>query len=321
MPSPNLSEIITTTLMNRSGDIADNVTKNNAILAQLKRKSRLKVADGGEKLVEELAYATNSNGGWYSGYDILPTAAQDVLTSAEYAWKQYAVPVVISGLEQRQNSGKEKLLDLLEERITVAEGTMANDISAALYSDGTGSGGKQLTGLLAAIPVDPTTGTYGGINAATYSFWRSYALDTNAAPAAATIQGHFNTAFSNLMRGVDRPDLIMVDNTVWSAFMASLQALQRFAKADVGALGFPALEYMGADVICDGGVDGYIDSATALFLNTKYLKFRPHKDQNFAPLPGGERQAVNQDAAVSILGFMGNLVCSNRRLQGRITFS
>jgi hypothetical protein len=37
-------------------------------------------------------------------------------------------------------------------------------------------------------------------------------------------------------------------------------------------------------------------------LNTKYLMFRPHKDRNFVPI-GGERQAVNQDAIVKLIGF------------------
>ncbi|WP_276834437.1 DUF5131 family protein, partial [Chryseobacterium cucumeris] len=54
----------------------------------------------------ELSFAENANGGFYSGYDLLPVAAQDVISAAEYQIKQYAVPVVMSGLEMLQNSGK-----------------------------------------------------------------------------------------------------------------------------------------------------------------------------------------------------------------------
>lgn len=321
MAVPNLSEIATTTLKHRSGAIADNVSKNNAILARLKQKGRIQTVSGGESILEELSFQENSNGGWYSGYDFLPTAAQDVLSAAEFSLKEFAVAVTISGLERLQNSGKDRILDLLAERIENAEATMANRIAEALYSDGTGSGGKELTGLAAAVPVDPTTGTYGAINRATYSFWRSYALDTGAAPAAASVQGHLNTAWSNLVRGADRPDLLIGDGTFWAAYVASLQALQRFSGAETASLGFPSIKYMDADVVLDGGVGGYIDTATCLLLNTKYLKFRPHKDQNFAPLPGGDRTATNQNATVSFLGFTGNLTCKNSSLQGRITFS
>lgn len=321
MAFPNVSDLITTTLEHRSTEIADNVSQNNAILAQLKKSGRIKTVSGGRLIYEPLSFQENSNGGWYSGYDTLPVAAQDVITSAEYPWKQYAVPVTISGLEQMQNSGKEALFDLLEERINVAEATMANDISQGLYSDGSAAGGKQLTGLAAAVPVDPTTGVYGGINSNLWPFWQSYALDTGAAPAANTIQGHFNTAWANLVRGADTPNLILVDGTVWQAFTASLQLIQRITDPDTAKLGFPSLKYMTADVVLDGGIGGYADLNTAYFLNTKYLKFRPHSERNFVPLDPRTRTAINQDAAVSILGFMGNLTVSGRRFQGRVTFN
>lgn len=64
-------------------------------------------------------------------------AASDVLTAAEYPWKQANVNVVGSGLETViQNAGMNAILDLLEARIKNAERTMANNISTGLYSDG-----------------------------------------------------------------------------------------------------------------------------------------------------------------------------------------
>jgi hypothetical protein len=51
------------------------------------------------------------------------------------------------------------------------------------------------------------------------------------------------------------------------------------------------------------------------FLNTKYLQFRPHVDRNFVPI-GGERQAVNQDAIVKLIGWAGNMTCSGAQFQG-----
>jgi hypothetical protein len=51
------------------------------------------------------------------------------------------------------------------------------------------------------------------------------------------------------------------------------------------------------------------------FLNTDYIHFRPHSARNFVPI-GGERQSVNQDAMVKLLGFAGNMTLSNASLQG-----
>jgi hypothetical protein len=45
------------------------------------------------------------------------------------------------------------------------------------------------------------------------------------------------------------------------------------------------------------------------------MMFRPHADRNFVPI-GGERQAVNQDAIVKLIGFSGNLTSSGPQFCG-----
>lgn len=318
MAFPNVSDIIATTLEARSGKIADNVTNNNALLRLLKEKGKIRTVSGGRLIYEELSFAENGNGGWYSGYDTLPTAPQDVLSAAEFSWKQYAVPVVMSGLEMLQNAGREQVIDLLESRIAVAEGTMSNAISTGLYSDGTGSGGKQLTGLDAAVPVDPTTGTYGGINRAVWTFWRSQVYDPASTPISTTIQAYMNTLWASCVRGSDSPDLIMAGSTIWSTYMASLQAIQRVTTAAAAGAGFKSVEYMGVPVVLDGGIGGAANTNTMYFLNTNYLHFRPHKDRNMVPLSPSRRASFNQDAEAQILAWAGNLTCSGARYQGRL---
>lgn len=317
MAFPNYTDIMATTIENRSKKVADNVTKNNGVLNQLEKGGRIKTFAGGTKILQEMSFAENANGGWYSGYDLLPVGVSDVISAAEYNIKQAAVPVVISGLEKLQNAGKERMIDLMDSRISVAESTMSNLISGGIYSDGTGSSGKEIDGLDAAVPVDPTTGTYGGIDRATWTFWRSQILDTSGLTSA-TIQNAFNTLWSSLVRGMDRPDLIMVDNAIWTLYTESLQAQQRFASPDVGDSGFPTLKYMGADVILDGGIGGFCPVGTAFFLNTKYLHYRPHSACNMVPLSPNKRYSTNQDAEVQILGWAGNLTTSGAQFQGRL---
>lgn len=315
------TDIVTTTLVKQGKKLADNITGNNALLTVLEMKGHVSPFSGGRTLVEEILQAENGNAGWYSGYDTLPTGAADVISAAEYGIKQAACPVVMSGLEEHQNDGEEAIIDLLDGRIMAAQATMANLISAGLYSDGTGNGSKQITGLLAAVPVDPTTGTYGGINraTATNTFWRSYAQDTGTAPVASTIQAKFNLAWSNLTRGKDHPDLITTDDDVFAAYEASIQPLQRFTDSKLADLGFTTLKYKGANVVMDSGIGGDHTDVTAFFLNTKFLKWRPHAKRNFVPLKA--RSPWNQDASVTTIVFMGNLVCSGARFQGQIVFS
>ena len=331
-----ISDVIATTIQSRTGIIADNVTSNNALLARLKQRGNIKTFSGGNTILQELSFSSNGNAGWYSGYETLPIAAQDVISSAEYTIKQAACPVTISGLEQLQNAGKERIIDLLDSRMDVAESSMANLIASGLYSDGSAAGGKQIDGLLKQVIKVPTTGVVGGIDRANWGFWRNQVfLNTTtggAVTSATNVQGYFNRLWAKLVRGNDRPDLILVDNVFWGHYMASLQAIQRFTGTETAKLGFVSVKFMDADVVLDGGMQlnwtntsgagsagtapSAVPASYAYFLNSKYLHYRPHASRNMVPLSPGQRYSVNQDAAVQILAWAGNLTSSGLQFQG-----
>jgi hypothetical protein len=315
----NISDIVATTIESRTKKIADNVTSNNALLARLKRRGKIKTFSGGHKILQELSFAENSNTGWYSGYDLLPVGVSDVISAAEYDIKQAAVPVIISGLEQLQNAGPEQMIDLLEARISVAESSMANLLSAGIYSDGTGAGGKEVDGLDAAVPLLPAAAPYGGIDGAVFTFWQNYVKD-----AASLTLADMNEVWANTVRGGDRVDMIACDSVFWQAYLALLQAEQRFTNTNEADAGFMSVKFMTADVVLDGGIyTGDITGATgaptgtAFYLNTDYIHWRPHRDRNMVPLSPNRRYATNQDAEVQILGWAGNLTTSGRMFQAR----
>lgn len=318
MASPNLSEIVTTTLYNRSGKLADNVSDNNALLRRMKQRGNNKMVGGGRSIIQELEYAENATYTRYSGYETLNISPSDVFTSAEFNWKQAAVAVSISGLEGLQNSGKEQMIDLLESRIKNAERTMMNNMSTDIYSDGTASSSKQVGGLQLLVADDPTTGTVGGINRATYSFWRNQLYDfsvESVTPSSTTIQSAMNTLYLRCARGTDAPDLIVADNTYFQYYWASLQNIQRITDEKSAAAGFQTLKFMGADVVFDGGQGGACPANHMYFLNTNYLMFKTHRDRNFVPL-NPDRFAINQDAMVKLIAWAGNMTLSNGALQG-----
>jgi hypothetical protein len=329
----SISDIIATNIQSRTGELADNVTNNNALLRRLKDRGNVKTFSGGNVILQEIAYndSTTSNTNSYSGYEVLNVSQNSPISAAQFSITQYAAAVSISGLEMIQNTGKEAIIDLLDGRMMVAEAQLANRISGDLYGDGTGNAGKNLTGLAAAVPDAPSSGTYGGINRATYSFWRSvsYSGVTNggAAVSAANIQSYMDSIAVQLIRGTDKPDLIVADSNYYRLYLQSLQSIQRISNEGSGmaGAGFASLKYFGAgmasDVVLDGGIgsssynSGSGNANHMWFLNTKYLMFRPHKDRNFVPI-GGERQAVNQDAIVKLIGFAGNLTSSGPQFCG-----
>lgn len=317
MTSPNWSEAMTFTLDNRSKALADNTSKANALLARLKEKGKQKPVSGGLTIVQEIEYAQNSSIKRYSGYEAVSINPSDVFTAAQFDFKQLAVAVSISGLEQLQNSGPDAMLDLMESRIANAEKTMQNTLATDVYSDGTADGGKQIGGLQLLVS-DAGTGTVGGINSSTWAFWKSqfYSFSGNSVTASATtIQHAMNTLYTNLSRGNDTPDLIVCDQTYFLYYLESLQAIQRITQSNTASSGYQSLKYMNADVVYDGGYFGAAPASHMYMLNTDYIHYRPHRDRNMVPL-GGDRFSVNQDALVKLIGWAGNMTVSNRALQG-----
>ena len=319
-PSSTFTEIVTTTLRHVGADISDNVTDHNGLLRRMKKRGNIKSVSGGYELQMPLEYAENGTYQRYSGYEQLDTSSSDVLTSAKFDWKQASLMVTASGREIRMNMGnKERLFDLVEARIKNAKNTAANNLSVDIYSDGTAS--NQINGLAALIST-AGTGTVGGINSTTYSFWQNQykeatGTNTAASPSVANsvqFRGDMNALWLTQVRGMDKPDVITMSHDFYALYELSLQDRQRYADASSAEDGFESLKYKTADVIFDDNSNFSTTAEKAYFLNSKYLYLVQHRDAKFTP----EEQKVptNQDAIVVPLYWMGNLVVTNRDLQG-----
>jgi hypothetical protein len=319
MAVPNLSEIVTTTIENRSKAVSDNVSKSHALLDRLEKKGKAKPADGGRKIVQEIEFAENGTFGWYSGYDALNIAPQEVFSAAEYDWKQCAVAVSISGLEQLMNAGDEQFIDLLESRMGNAERTMKNQMGQAVYGDGTTSGGKAIGGLQLLV-ADTPTNTVGNINRANWAFWKNQAFDATtdygAAATTALMLGYMNRTWLTVVRGNEKPDLIMADNNYYRLYWEALLPQQRFTSAGMAEAGFESLKYQSADVVFDGGIGGGCPTNHMYFLNTEYIYMRHHTKRRYVALGEKQRFSTNQDAMVQLMGWAGNMTLSGGMMQG-----
>jgi hypothetical protein len=315
MASPNstFTEMVTTTLRNHPTEIADNVSAHNALYRRLQQRGKIKKLSGGYEIVRPLDYAENSTFQRYSGYDTLNIQASDVLSAAKYDWVQAAVHVTASGEELRKNSGKEQLIDLAAARTKNAMRTASNSMSVDLYSSGALT--NQMGGL-AHIIQNAGTGTVGGIDSSTYTFWKNkfHEITGTNAWTKSNIKGYMNALWLTLVRGSDKPDLLVSSHDFFAAYWESLQDLQRYAKDDEATAGFQALKYVSADIIFDSNSNFGTTAEKMFFLNNNYLELCVHRDANWTTLD--EKMSVNQDAVVIPIIWMGQLTCSNRSLQG-----
>ena len=223
----------------------------------------------------------------------------------------------MSGLDKAMNSGtKQSVFNLAKSRIMVAEKTLQNTVSAALYYSNTESSGKAIGGLQHLVADLPTSGTVGGIDRSANTWWMNqrYDFSVQAVTASATtIQAALNTVYIAATRGRDKPDMIVGGTTYFQYYLASLQANQRFMKDDSAGAGFASLTFWGgmADVFFD---PNETTGSRMYLLNTDYMHFRPHVDWNFVTLD--DKVSVNQDATVIPLYFKGNMTMSNAARQG-----
>ncbi|MGL6208730.1 MAG: phage major capsid protein [Paracoccaceae bacterium] len=318
-PSSVFTEMVTTTDRTWGRKVTDNVSNHNALLNTLKRKGKIKTVSGGYEIAEPIDYAENATYQRYIGYEGLNTGASDVLTSVKFPYQQIALHVTASGRELRMNSGKEQMINLVKARKENALRTAANNFSVDIYSDGSLT--NQINGLSNLIQTNGQ-GTVGGINSTTWTFWRNIFREmtgTNlaASPSAAnaiSMKADMNAIWLALNRGADKPDLIVMTHDFYSLFELGEQQLQRYADSDLAQAGFTTLKYKSANVIFDDNTNFATTGERAYFLNTDYLMLVQHKEAQWTM--DAEKTPVNQDAVVIPMYWMGNLVTTQRSLQG-----
>ncbi len=319
----NFMDLVVTTLRNWGPTLADNVTAHSPVLSRLQEQDAIVKEDGGVALEEDIMYAENGTFKWYSGYELLDISASDVLKAAVFDWKQANANIVMSGLEMRNNSGTQtKKHNLLKAKMLNGEITLKNKVAKSIFSDGTGAGGKELTGLQALVSDSPATSTVGGISAADNAFWRNQAYSfaseasvSDGLPTAAQMLAAMEEMMLRVTRNSDQPDLIVASADYYRLYKQSATTIKRITEGHtkIGDASFRAVEFEGVPVV----YDSFCPAQHMYFLNTRYLKLRVHKDAYFAL--DEERLPVNQDAKVFPMIFQGNLTVSNRNLQGVIT--
>jgi surface antigen len=311
MATVNLGLLLSTTLKKHRKNLVDNIHQSNAVFYALKNAGAIKEEDGGERIVQPIMYGKNSTAASYSGYDLLDVTAQEGIDAAEFNWKQYSASITISGEEERKNAGrKEKMVDILDARTKQAEMSLTEELVEGVFSDGTGNSSKDLTGLKAMVS---ESGTYGGINSGTYTWWASYVEDTADTLSASYMRTAFNTPS---LGGKDTPDLIVTTQTLFEKYESLLTAtiqMQAEGTKKMADGGFQTLEYKGQPIVWDEQCTlGYM-----YFLNTNHMKLVVHKDANFDI--SSFVKPENQDARVAQILFMGNLTCDRRKSFGLLT--
>ena len=308
MSNPNFDNLLSTTLANYRDQLTDNVFSDRVLTNHLMQKGRIRMLNGGTKIVEPLIYGQNSTVASYSGYDSIALTAQTGITAAEYDWKQYAASIAISGIEEAKNNGEQEIINLLEAKIMQAEESMREGFNTMFFSDGTGNSGKDWNGLGNIVE---TGNTVGGINSATAGneYWRSYEENT----ATALTLAQMATAYNTVSVGNDHPDMILTTRALFEKYEALLQPQLRYTDAKTADAGFQNLLFKAAPVVYDTAAP----AGTMFFINSKYLSLVGHSGKWFQQTEFVRPEDL--DARYALIMCYGNLTCRNRKKQGKLT--
>lgn len=312
------TELVSSTYRNHKEDCVDNVSNHNALFRKISERGNVEKEDGGLSITRNIDFTANTTYLRYSGYDELNIANSEVFSAVEFPWRQVAINVTASGYEIRVNSGRNRIINLVKTRIKNAMRSMANGLSQDFYS--AGSLTNQMNGLQALVS-DAGTGTVGGIVSGTFTFWKNIVQSAAAplfggaiTPSATTIIAFMNQLWLALERGVDKVDMIISSDDYYTFYENALQVNQRYMddKAEAAA-GFSSLRFKSARVWRDSASSG-IPAAHMYFLNTEYFKLVVHQDAWMDMMD--EQRSINQDAIVIPILSQGNLIVTNRSLQG-----
>jgi hypothetical protein len=312
-----IDALLTTTLANYRNKLVDNIFDTYPLLSWLNGKlgvalrgeSVKRVVGGGESIVEQLMYEVNNTAKSYAGAEVLDTTLQDGMTNARYNWKQYSASVGITGLERRSNMSEEQLINLLDAKTKQAEKSLQKSLSEGAWSDGTGNGGKDLTGLQALV--DSTT-TVGGLAPGTFAWWAADEAATVGSFAANGIT-QMRTSFNNVSYGNDKPDIIFTDQNNFERYEAALQPQERYVNTKAADAGFQNLTFKGVPIMWDRDCP----SNEMYFLNSNYMNLVVHRDADMAT--GEFIRPENQDVTTAQILFQGNLTLNNRRMFAKMT--
>lgn len=314
-----IDALLSTTLSNYRNTMQDNIfdvypflSFCNGKLGKLTRANALKkLIDGGETIITQLMYETNSTANSYAGYEQLDVTPQDGMTWAQYNWKQYSASISISGAEESKNRGEAKLISLLESKARQAEMSLRKTMSTDIYGDGTTNSSKSFTGLAALISASASVG---GIDPSTYTWWKS-ATGTSSSFAANGLDT-MRTVINSCTFGADAPDAMFTTQTIFEYYEDYCEGIKRSVSDETTAkMGYTNLVYKGVPMYFDRSCT----SGKIYVLNSNYIDFAVMSDKDM--ITTNFVKPENQDARTAQILFMGNLTTNNRRAHGLVTVS
>jgi hypothetical protein len=190
-------------------------------------------------------------------------------------------------------------------------------METTLFSSQTG---MEMNGIVDLIADDPTTGTTGGINSATYSWWRNQTVDfaagytTFVADGQGVMANMLNLCSNNLRQ--DTPDLILSGQVPYENYEELSLAYQQIVNKELADAGFTHQVFKGIPMVWSPAAAN-AGAERMYFINTRFLRLKYDPQMNFDMTEWKPIPDQIQDRAAQVI-FAGNLTTNRRKVHGVI---
>jgi hypothetical protein len=235
----------------------------NAALRVLEKSGFIQHVSLGENIEVPVDYRVNPDTAiLVSDQDTASLLKTEVITSAVYDIAQLNVPVTWTKGDDAKNPTENQKIALVKSLLENAINSHDDLIEQSIFTSST-VGGIEVNGLNDLV-AEAATGTVGGIDSSTETWWRN---QSSTYVDGSDIEAVMTSVFNSCAKGSGsqlQPKVLISGSTPHSLFESQLQALQRFGDGDTAKAGFKVLQFKTADYVFSqyGGNDIY-------FLNPK----------------------------------------------------
>lgn len=276
----------------------------SALLREMERTGAVKRVNYGPTLEETLDYRRNA------GAAVLSTELQamslsktEVLTAASFGIGSISVPIVWTKEDEAKNPTENQKIDLVDSLISNALDSHDDLLEETLFT-----GVNGVVGLDTLIH-NSGTGTIGGIDASTETWWKNQ-FDTYVDET--DIEATFTSVWNGCAKGsgsASVPKLLVSDGDTQAVFEGSQQGQQRYIDSEDWKVGAKTLAFKTSRYIFS-----QYGSTRVLFLNPKsaYLKV----SRQFFRAKGKEQELDGANGTRVFIYSAVQLVTNNRSRLG-----
>ena len=319
MANPTWSKVMddlhSSTWEKKGTDLVDNIFENLPILKLMREKGKFVDHSGGTMITIPLEYGENETVQSFGRGSKFSIEDNQKFTTAKYDWKGVGGSIVRYFKDEQMNKGEAQVFNLVEKNTKNLTKSIEKKFNALLMDDGSGDA-NDLEGFKKYVETTPATGTVGGLDASTCTWWRNQHTSMSGLDHTVYLIDYMRTMYDDCSEdgGVNPPTVIVTTKAIKNWYIDEALDSHYYTESnDYADLGIKTCGFNGTPII-------WSNSCTAgemLFLNLDYfeLAYDPSLWFNMTDW----KTAQDNLERVAQVVAVANLVCSNRAKQGLLS--